>query len=96
MSDVGRNSSRLGSLVERIERLEEERKALGEDIKGIFAEVKSQGYDCKTVRKLIRKRKHDPADLEAQNALLEVYEKEVSSYDQTPLGAAAMERAAAH
>jgi uncharacterized protein (UPF0335 family) len=92
----GHNSSKLRSLVERIERLEEERKTLGADVKEVYAEVKSQGYDSKTVRRLIKKRKHDPADLEAQDALLEVYEREVNSYDKTPLGAAAMERVAAH
>ena len=54
---VGIASDRLRSLVDRIERLEEERKALGSDIKDIYAEAKSAGFDVKVLRHLIRIRK---------------------------------------
>jgi uncharacterized protein (UPF0335 family) len=64
---------RLRSIVERIERLEEERKALGSDIRDIYAEAKSAGYDTKVLRELIKIRKADPADLEQQETMLDTY-----------------------
>jgi uncharacterized protein (UPF0335 family) len=68
-------ADRLRSLVERIERLEEERKALGSDIKDIYAEAKSAGFDVKVLRQLIRIRKQEPADVEEQETLLDVYRR---------------------
>jgi uncharacterized protein (UPF0335 family) len=68
-------ADRLRSLVERIERLEEERKSLGSDIKDIYAEAKSAGYDVKVIRQLIRIRKQEPADVEEQETLLDVYRR---------------------
>jgi uncharacterized protein (UPF0335 family) len=66
-------SDRLRSLVDRIERLEEERKALGSDIKDIYAEAKSAGFDVKVLRQLIRIRKQEPAEVEEQETMLDVY-----------------------
>jgi uncharacterized protein (UPF0335 family) len=71
----GISAERLRSLVERIERLEEERKALGSDIKDIFAEAKSAGFDVKVMRQLIRLRKMEPAEVEEQESLLDVYRR---------------------
>jgi uncharacterized protein (UPF0335 family) len=68
-------ADRLRSLVERIERLEEERKALGSDIRDIFAEAKSAGFDVKVMRQLIRIRKQEPKDVEEQESLLDVYRR---------------------
>ena len=68
-------ADRLRSLIERIERLEEERKALSSDIKDIFAEAKSAGFDVKVLRQLIRIRKQEPADVEEQETLLDVYRR---------------------
>jgi len=68
-------ADRLRSLVERIERLEEERKALGNDIKDIYAEAKSAGFDVKVLRQLIRLRKQEPAAIEEQETLLDVYRR---------------------
>lgn len=68
-------ADRLRSLIERIERLEEERKALGGDIKDIYAEAKSAGFDVKVIRQLIRIRKQEPADVEEQETLLDVYRR---------------------
>ena len=65
-------ADRLRSLVERIERLEEERKALGSDIKDIYAEAKSAGFDVKVLRQLIRIRKQEAAEVEEQETLLDV------------------------
>jgi uncharacterized protein (UPF0335 family) len=68
-------ADRLRSLVERIERLEEERKALGGDIRDIYAEAKSAGFDVKVLRQLIRIRKQEAADVEEQETLLDVYRR---------------------
>lgn len=68
-------ADRLRSLVERIERLEEERKALANDIKDIYAEAKSAGFDVKVLRQLIRIRKQEPAEVEEQETLLDVYRR---------------------
>ena len=57
----------------RIERLEEERKALASDIKDIFSEAKSAGFDIKAIRQLIRIRKQEPSEVEEQDALLDLY-----------------------
>jgi len=68
-------SDRLRSRVDRNERLEEERKALGNDIKDIYSEAKSAGFDVKVLRQLIRIRKQEPADVEEQETLLDVYRR---------------------
>ncbi len=66
---------RLRSIVERIERLEEERKALGSDIKDIYSEAKSAGYDVAVLRQVVRLRKREPAEVEEQETLLDVYRR---------------------
>jgi len=68
-------ADRLRSIVDRIERLEEERKALAGDIKDIYAEAKSAGFDVKVLRQLIRIRKSEPAEVEEQETLLDVYRR---------------------
>jgi uncharacterized protein (UPF0335 family) len=68
---------RLRSIVDRIERLEEERKALGSDIKDIYMEAKSAGFDVKVLRQLIRIRKQEPAEIEEQETLLDVYRRAI-------------------
>jgi uncharacterized protein (UPF0335 family) len=68
---------RLRSIVERIERLEEERKALASDIKDIYAEAKSAGFDVKVLRQLIRIRKQEPAEIEEQETLLDIYRRAI-------------------
>jgi uncharacterized protein (UPF0335 family) len=68
---------RLRSIIERIERLEEERKALASDIKDIYAEAKSAGFDVKVIRQLIRIRKQEPAEVEEQETLLDVYRRAI-------------------
>jgi uncharacterized protein (UPF0335 family) len=66
-------ADRLRGIVDRIERLEEERKALSADIKDIYGEAKSAGFDVKVLRQLIRLRKQEPAEIEEQETLLDVY-----------------------
>src|SRR3954464_12215303 len=68
-------ADRLRSLIERIERLEEERKALGSDIKDIYAEAKSAGFDVKVVRQLVSIRRKEPAEVEEQESLLDLYRR---------------------
>ncbi len=61
--------------MERIERLEEERKGLADNIKDILAEAKSAGFDVKVVRQIISIRKKEPAEVEEQETLLELYRR---------------------
>jgi uncharacterized protein (UPF0335 family) len=66
-------ADRLSSIISRIERLEEERKALGSDIKDIYTEAKSAGFDPRVLKMLIRLRKKDQAEQEELEAILDVY-----------------------
>ena len=66
---------RLKSFIERIEKLEEERKAIGSDIRDVYAEAKGTGFDVKTMRALVRLRKMDAADRDEQETLLDVYKQ---------------------
>ena len=63
------------SIIERVERLEEERKALASDIKDIFTEAKSAGFDVRTIKQIIRLRKQEPAEIEEQETLLDIYRR---------------------
>ncbi|UCH74012.1 MAG: DUF2312 domain-containing protein [Rhodospirillales bacterium] len=74
MADVGGiTGSQLRSLIERIERLEEEKAALAGDIREVYAEAKGHGFDPKTMRQIVRLRKLDTADRQEQETLLELY-----------------------
>jgi uncharacterized protein (UPF0335 family) len=76
MADADMNqadSGQLKSIVERIERLEEEKKALAEDIREVYAEAKANGFDVKVLRKVISLRKQDASDRKEQDAILELY-----------------------
>lgn len=68
-------NQRLISLVQRIEKLEKERKALSADVYKIFQEAKSAGYVAKAIREVIKLRKMNPADREEQDYLVETYRK---------------------
>jgi uncharacterized protein (UPF0335 family) len=63
----------LKSIIERIERLEEEKKAISEDIKDVYAESKGNGYDVKALRTIIRMRKQDPNERQEEESILETY-----------------------
>lgn len=63
----------LRLLIERIERLEEEKKAIADDVKDVYAEAKARGYDTKTMRAIIRLRKMENHVREEAEALLETY-----------------------
>lgn len=68
-------ADRLRAIIERVERLEEEKKALSSDIKDIMAEAKSAGFDVKVIREIIRIRKQEPAEVEEQDTLLDLYRR---------------------
>ena len=63
----------LKAFVERVERLEEEKKALADDIRDVFAEAKGNGFDVKALRTVIRLRKLDVNERKEQEAVLETY-----------------------
>jgi uncharacterized protein (UPF0335 family) len=63
----------LRLLIERIERLEEEKKAIADDVKDVYLEAKSRGYDTKTMRTIIRLRKMEAHARQEADALLETY-----------------------
>lgn len=66
-------AAELRQFIERIERLEEERTTLNDDIKEVVAEAKGRGYDTKTIRTIVRLRKKDANERKEQEALLELY-----------------------
>ncbi|UMM63113.1 DUF2312 domain-containing protein [Aristophania vespae] len=68
-------ADRLRSIIERIERLEEEKKALSGDISDIFAEAKSAGFDIKVIKRIIKERKLEPSEVEEQETLLDIYRR---------------------
>lgn len=63
----------LKSIVERVERLEEEKKTIADDIKEVYAEAKANGFDTKTLRKVVTLRKKDRAEREEEEAMLDLY-----------------------
>ena len=72
-TDKGISAQRLKSFIQRIERLEEEKKAMGADIREVYSEAKSSGFDTKIMRKVIALRRLDSAERQEQEALLQVY-----------------------
>ena len=76
MTEIGGlDTNRLRSIVERVERIEEERKELAGDVRDILAEAKSVGFDVKAIRAVIKLRKMNAADKDEQDFLLETYRK---------------------
>src|SRR5829696_6917615 len=63
----------LKAFVERVERLEEEKKALSDDIRDVYAEAKGNGFDVKALRQVVRLRKQDVDERKEQEAILETY-----------------------
>ncbi len=73
----------LKALVERIERLEEEKKSIAGDIKEVYAEAKANGFDTKVLRKVISLRKKDAAERQEEEAILDLY---LAALGMTPKG----------
>ncbi|MEP2942636.1 MAG: DUF2312 domain-containing protein [Hyphomicrobiales bacterium] len=74
MSDIGGVAGdQLRTIVERVERLEEEKKTIAEDIKEVYAEAKANGFDTKILRKVVSLRKVEAAERQEQEAMLDLY-----------------------
>ncbi len=73
MAKSGFAKDHLKSLVERIERLEEEKAALAADIREVYSEAKGQGFDTKIMRQVVRLRRLDRAERQEQEAILDLY-----------------------
>jgi uncharacterized protein (UPF0335 family) len=72
-SQGGVAAGELRQFIERVERLEEEKAAISDDIKDVMAELKGRGYDVKAVRAILRLRKQDPNERQEAEAILELY-----------------------
>ena len=83
-------SKQLKAFIERIERIEEEKKALSDDIKDVYGEAKGSGFDTKIIRKIVALRKKDHAERQAEQALLDAYMSALGMLADTPLGQAAL------
>ena len=76
MADVGGVAGdRLRTIIERIERLEDEKKALSDDIREVYSEAKGAGFDIKIIRQIVRLRKMDASDRSEMEQVLEVYKR---------------------
>jgi len=74
-------ADQLRTIVERIERLEEEKREVAEQIKEVYAEAKGNGFDTKTLRKIVALRKKDPSERSEEEAMLDLY---LSALGMTP------------
>lgn len=85
-------NNQLQSIIDRIEKLEDDRSLLAADIKEIFTEAKSNGYDVKIIRKVLAIRKKDAAQRDEEQALIDTYMSALGMLSDTPLGQAAISR----
>jgi uncharacterized protein (UPF0335 family) len=85
-------AERLRSFVERIERLEEEKKTIQADIREVKSEAKNAGFDVKTINEILRLRKMDQSEREEHEALVDIYKAALGMLYDTPLGEAARRR----
>jgi uncharacterized protein (UPF0335 family) len=72
-NEAGIAGEQLRAFVERIERMEDEKTGINDDIKEIYAEAKGTGFDVKVIRQILRLRKQDPTDRQEQEAILDLY-----------------------
>lgn len=80
------NAQHLRQFIERIERMHEEKQAIADDIKEIYAEAKGNGFDPKIIRQIVQERKMDPDKREEERALRDLYLRALSRWEDTPLG----------
>lgn len=73
VAETGVAAQELQQFVERVERLEEEKKAISDDIRDVYAELKGRGFDTKAVRQIIKIRKQDHSERKEMEAILELY-----------------------
>ena len=94
--NIGHNSvagDQLRSIVERVERLELEKKALADDIRDVYAEAKGNGFDAKAIRQIVRERRQDRDERMEREAILDTYRNALGMLGGTPLGEASIQRA---
>lgn len=95
MTDAGHNVNQIiRSYIERVERLEEDRRAILEDIREVYAEAKGNGFDTKTMREVVKLRRLSAADRAERQALLDMYMQALGMLADTPLGQAALSKVA--
>ena len=85
-------ADQLRAFIERIERLEEEKAGIAEDIRSVYAEAKGNSFDTKAIRKIIALRKKDFAERQEEEAILNLYLNALGMLADTPLGRAAVRR----
>lgn len=76
MNEIGHNSiakDQIKSIIERVERLEEDKAAISSDIKDVYSEAKGNGFDVKALRRIVSLRKQDPDKRAEQEAILDTY-----------------------
>jgi uncharacterized protein (UPF0335 family) len=76
----GTAQTQLRTIVERIERLEEDKAGIAADLKEVYAEAKGNGFDTKILRKVVRMRKQDKAKLSEEEALVDLYLSAIGGY----------------
>lgn len=86
------SNGQLRAIVERIERLEDDKKVISADIGEVYAEAKANGFDTKIIRKVVALRKKEAAARDEEQALLDTYMAALGMIADLPLGRAALER----
>jgi len=91
MNDIiGDNAAKdLSSIIDRIERLEDEKKQIASDISDLYKETKGRGYDAAALKEIVKIRKEDPGKREARESMVDVYMRAINRWEDTPLGQAA-------
>ena len=95
IGDNGVNGGQLRAFIERIERLTDEKKALADDIRDVFAEAKGNGFDAKIIRKVVSMRRIDADKRRAEQEMIDLYLEALGMLADTPLGQAAISAATA-
>lgn len=96
MSNVGHNgiaADQLRSIIERVEKLEGEKRAIADDIKDIYSEAKSNGLDPKVIKKIVSLRRMDAQKRREEQEIFDIYAAALGDFLDLPLGRAAVERA---
>ena len=88
-------ASELRAFIERVERLEEEKRTIADDIKSVYAEAKARGFDPKVMKRVVADRKMDRHEREEMEALVDLYRHALGMDGDTPLGEAARKRMSA-
>jgi len=84
---IGHNAAKdVVSIIERIERLEDEKKQIASDISDVYKESKGRGYDVTALKEIIEIRREDPSKREAREGMVDFYMRAITRWENTPLG----------